>query len=90
MSLNAVQQAELVEQASVKRDTGLGRIALFKADGSPLLVVNKNAILPLAAVSVANATASVAAPTKAEFDAVVALANDLKSKYNLLLTALKS
>ncbi len=31
------------------------------------------------------AAAAGAAPTKAEFDAVVALANDLKAKYNALI-----
>lgn len=31
------------------------------------------------------AAATGAAPTKAEFDAVVALANDLKAKYNALI-----
>lgn len=90
MGVNATQQAELVSQATIKKDTGVGRIALFKADGTPLLLIDKSVVTPLAAVSVANATASVAAPTKAEFDAVVALANDIKAKYNLLLTALKS
>ena len=34
------------------------------------------------------AAAAGSAPTKAEFDAVVTLANDLKAKYNALITQL--
>jgi hypothetical protein len=34
------------------------------------------------------AAAAGTAPTKAEYDAVVALVNDLKAKYNALVTAL--
>lgn len=40
-------------------------------------------------VSTANAVASVGVPTKAEFDAVVALANELKADLNALIAALK-
>jgi hypothetical protein len=41
-------------------------------------------------VTTANAVASVGVPTKVEFDAVVALANELKTDLNALITALKS
>lgn len=40
-------------------------------------------------VSTANAVASVGVPTKAEFDAVVALVNELKADLNALIAALK-
>ena len=48
------------------------------------------AITALTPVSQANAVASVAAPTKAEFDAVVALANANKVKINSIIAALKA
>ena len=42
-----------------------------------------------AKVKAANAAAAAgAAPTKAEFDAVVTLANELKTKYNALVSSL--
>nr|DAL51638.1 MAG TPA_asm: hypothetical protein [Caudoviricetes sp.] len=42
-----------------------------------------------AKVTAANAAAAAgAAPTKAEFDAVVTLANELKTKYNALVSSL--
>lgn len=37
-----------------------------------------------------NAAPSAAAPTKAEFDAVVTLANELKNDLNAIVTALKA
>lgn len=44
----------------------------------------------IASVVVADAVASVAAPTKAEFDAVVALANSNKAQLNLVILTLKN
>lgn len=40
-----------------------------------------------AKVAAADAVASVAVPTKAEFDAVVALANEMKAKLNAIFQA---
>jgi hypothetical protein len=54
-------------------------LQLFGETNFDKLILNKQP-----ACTVANAVASVAAPTKAEFDAVVALVNDLKAKYNAI------
>lgn len=50
----------------------------------------KTQVNALAAVSVADAVPSVAAPTKAEFDAVVALTNANKVAINAIIAALKA
>lgn len=51
----------------------------------------KAQIVATTAVAAANAVAAAAdPPTKAEFDAVVTLANELKTKLNALITAIKA
>lgn len=50
----------------------------------------KAAIVALTAVSAADAAPSAAAPTKAEFDVLVTLANANKAKINAIITALKA
>lgn len=50
----------------------------------------KTQVAALAAVSAANATPSVAEPTKAEFDVLVTLANANKVAINAIIAALKA
>lgn len=100
---NAVQQAVITERDELKRGTSAVRLALFNDDGSPFepggisasdavdAVAEKSQIAAVTAVAATNgAQASGANPTKAEYDAVVALANELKTKFNALLAAIKA
>lgn len=48
-----------------------------------------NAVKGLTTTDSPDAVASVAAPTKTEFDAVVALVNELKADHNATVAALK-
>lgn len=52
--------------------------------------IEKDSRTAIAAIATADAVASVGVPTKAEFDAVVALANAEKAKINALIAELKS
>lgn len=60
----------------------------------PVIVVGglptKTQVAALTNVTTPDAVASVAVPTKAEFDAVVALANALKVRVNQIIAALKA
>lgn len=49
----------------------------------------KQRMAALTPTAAPNAVASVAVPTKAEFDAVVTLANELKADLNAVIAALK-
>lgn len=65
-------------------------------DPEPMVVVGdfptatKAEVTALTPVTAANAVASVADPTKAEFDALVTLANANKTKINAIIAALKA
>ena len=82
-------QKRVVAQAALREDQLVGTLALFNADGTPY-GGTKAAVTALAPVATANAAQSVGVPTKAEFDAVVALANANKAAINAIITALKS
>jgi len=66
----------------------VGQLALFNEDGTPF-GTKPAAITALAANATPNAVPSVGVPTKAEFDAVVALANSLKVTLNQVIAAIK-
>ena len=96
---NNNKQAKLVtDQPAIRTQQSVENLALFNADGSPFTpgssavsaIATKPAIVAVAQVSAPNAVAAVATPpTKAEFDAVVTLANSLKTQLNALIAALK-
>ena len=81
-------QRTVVTQATPRPGQMVGKVALFNPDGTPFKgVTGFGAIDPVDEV---DAVPSAAAPTKVEFDAVVALANALKATLNEVLTALKA
>jgi hypothetical protein len=90
-----VEQAIVTSRASVKRGQETTKLALFNPDGTPYSasksVSTKTQIVALTPVAAANAVAAAGAnPTKAEYDALVTLANENKAKLNAVIAALKA
>lgn len=65
---------------------GISPVPLIAVGGLP----TKTQVAALTNVTTPDAVASVAVPTKAEFDAVVALTNANKAKINAIIAALKA
>lgn len=91
----ATLQAKITSQASLKSGTAVQKLALFNSDGTPFVpatdLKTKAQIIDLGTVTAANATAAAGAnPTKAEYDVVVALVNELKGDLNALVAAIKA
>lgn len=103
---NRVLQAQLISgQTALDGGQSVTQLALFKEDGSPYTgdgagldaagaraaIASKTQIVAVTATAAPNAVAAAGAnPTKAEYDAVVTLVNELKADYNALLAALKA
>ena len=85
-----IAQKTVVEQAELLPGRLTGKISLFNEDGTPFSPGSGGGYTPPTLVPVSEADAVAAAdatPTKAEFDALVALANANKAAINAIVTA---
>lgn len=102
MSDISVKYATLVEADEPRKGVSVERLALFNEDGSPFdpagittsqavaAVAAKTQIQAVVPVALANVSNASAAPTQTEFNAVVALLNQTKTRVNDLIAAIKA
>lgn len=106
MSQAIQQAVVRTDVEAIRPDTASVQLALFDEDGQPFAfgeggsysdtdarnaIKTKTGVAALAAVSAANAApAAGAEPTKAEYDALVVLANANKTAINAIIAALKA
>lgn len=106
MANTVEQARVVTTQSEIRPGQSVTELALFDTDGQPLdlsggvaytdadaraAIASKTQVAALTAATSANGVAAAGAePTKAEYDAVVALVNELKGKVNGIIAALKA